>query len=1535
LGKGAIRPADTTLGVNHYRKKAADNLKRLVTEFPQFRAIGSVYHLLARLYEKPPLSIQDIDNKMPAKVSLGAVCSNWQYQPFQNDFKEFLKNKGQGLLTAESDKNYINWMIYDFPTNLAFDLFKNCQAVNGSVQFIGTAWATLGKFLSKKTIEFKPVNPDATEEEQIKVKLFNLAMTKWAALSAYNRALSSDFKELSTRGYVVYFAGLMLYQNEINPALAMKLFDQVIDMGQNQDENSPHEAAIKYIGFLMQEEKIDSSKYNWTKPYPVKCDGKCPLKKLRVYYKDKMHKPHVKRIWLGVADFFRGLEDNKIYQRSEQDLIHAYNIYSYIFRKMDVEGGWKYNPRKADIFWKMREIITEQMQNYRSLLKEVKSRRDIKEIRNKISFWSNKKNALSQYALNTVFAPGEIQKFLTSHQKFLSRNAIKKMKLRTVSLDKLRKDIVNIKSYALISSGEILADQAKDLFFQYQKAKGSRKEELRKQAKSAFEKAYKYFLGIMEEYPNSIYEYNSMIRILEFYCELPGSSDDSISKDKKLKEKEPVPYYYFIELATDKKTAKKKIYEGLKWGRKVRDSHLGNQWRKNAAAVINYLYMDKLEYKDPEYPFDPKKEESVQFKFKPQEIPENYRNYITDAKIYMKLFPEDENSPVFLYKIARIYLKYQHLEEARKYYKQILEDYCSNEVAYSASYDIFLTYKHQYYPPEKQTEFKEKRNSVIAELEKKKCGGDEKHRELMDMIAKLELNELVRTSRKSFDEAMEANEKKNNDPEKWKKALAHYEVLVKKILNQKPKNEEEKAERFRNLFGIYWNTYLAKKELGDFKGAIETLETIKRKKDVFAVAENKGYKEIIYYELAEAYTRAFDDKNAILMWRELAKTGPKGTWKIRKDDKVKKTKSSQFKFMAEEKIFWIYKARGKEYKQEMMEQGKKLVDIFDIGKRQYQTKFTIPEKDAYEKLATQINVKKDEVDKYFKVFWNCDSGNCQATVTDKKIYYQEMMFDLELSDAFEGRVSTITLKNALKEVEKMEDIYNRYLPLSKIFTEKTKDGKKIYLTASKYESMWKKRLNLIYQKASIWNRIVEKSRPGSASWTQAKEEYSKYLEQYKKLYEKNFSAQPQLNPGYAVIYYGEALIKFINEEYQTVQDPFPKKQPQAIGLYQDAQLELIELQKKVSGQSETLQKQVKKLNEKLEKAKQQYINEIKEFIDALQKIQAHQNKSKVLSQKDLLKYYNRFKKYNKKYPNFIKDLQKVGFQKALTKLILSQKDIKNYQKQIQKLSGNFSKDYPKQTKKYMDKFLPKMKKALAELKKQYSENPVALIDQLEKTYKKLVKITKTKPQLTFADLQQILQPLGQMAILSIMLPSNNALALTYNVSQSVKNRADSYSWYKEQKGYLRKQVAKIKADLLALKMRLLRYGIKFFKDAPYLEKLSKVEYQENPDAKLKEAGCPKVSKKEDLQCFLDYKRKNYYQRIYTLNEGNKTVEKEIIPLDKLKFEYTKTYEELHKIVKNENVSSKHIIEAYENYHKIISEGKGFGDIYEPKLELVK
>ncbi|MDA3862644.1 MAG: hypothetical protein PF689_02120 [Deltaproteobacteria bacterium] len=531
LGKGAIRPADTTLGVNHYRKKAADNLKRLVTEFPQFRAIGSVYHLLARLYEKPPLSIQDIDNKMPAKVSLGAVCSNWQYQPFQNDFKEFLKNKGQGLLTAESDKNYKNWMIYDFPTNLPFDLFKNCQAVNGSVQFIGTAWATLGKFLSKKTIEFKPVNPDATEEEQIKVKLFNLAMTKWAALSAYNRALSSDFKELSTRGYVVYFAGLMLYQNEINPALAMKLFDQVIDMGQNQDENSPHEAAIKYIGFLMQEEKIDSSKYNWTKPYPVKCDGKCPLKKLRVYYKDKMHKPHVKRIWLGVADFFRGLEDNKIYQRSEQDLIHAYNIYSYIFRKMDVEGGWKYNPRKADIFWKMREIITEQMQNYRSLLKEVKSRRDIKEIRNKISFWSNKKNALSQYALNTVFAPGEIQKFLTSHQKFLSRNAIKKMKLRTVSLDKLRKDIVNIKSYALISSGEILADQAKDLFFQYQKAKGSRKEELRKQAKSAFEKAYKYFLGIMEEYPNSIYEYNSMIRILEFYCELPGSSDDSISKD--------------------------------------------------------------------------------------------------------------------------------------------------------------------------------------------------------------------------------------------------------------------------------------------------------------------------------------------------------------------------------------------------------------------------------------------------------------------------------------------------------------------------------------------------------------------------------------------------------------------------------------------------------------------------------------------------------------------------------------------------------------------------------------------------------------------------------------------------------------------------------------------------------------------------------------------------------------------------------------------------------------------------------------------
>ncbi|MBU1239975.1 hypothetical protein KJ865_09715, partial [Myxococcota bacterium] len=1430
LSKGVIRPADTSLGVNHFRRKAEQHLKELIDNYPKFRAVGSAFHLLARIYEKPPFSEEDTEKKLPAKVSLGAVCSNWGFKPFKDDFKKILTARGLNHLSATALTDYKTWEITDFPSKLPFDVFATCKPVNGSTEFIGTAWATLGKYLSTKMLDFKAVDPALSDEEKTNVRLFNLALTKWSALSAYKRALGPEYKALSTRGYVVYFAGLMMYQNELNQALAMKLFDQVVRMGQNDDENSPHEAAIKYIGFLLQEERIDAAtgetKYSWKKPYPLKCEDKCPVQKLTTFFQGTEQQPHVKRIWVGVADFFRGFEENKLYQRSDEDLLHAYNLYDYVFRKMDREGGWRYNPDKPSIFWKMRDLILLQITKYNELRTQVKNQRDKNEVSKKLAYWKQKKSDLYAFAPNVVFRSNEVENFLTEHQKFLMDMRKRKNKVKSVALADLRRDIVNIKSFTLLSTGEVLADKAKDLFYRMKKAEGAEKNALKRKAQVAFKRAVEYYAGIMKDYPNSIYMYGAMVRILQFYCELP--MDGEAKKGKKYKA--VGPQYYLIDIAVGDKERHKAIYDGLKWGRKVRDSHLGNSWQKNAAVIINYLYEDQLAYKDPSYPFDPKKEKAAEVLFKKKEIPEKFTNYMEDASIYMKMYPKDKNSALFLYKMARIYLHYHHVEKARDLYRTILKNYCSHDTAYFASYDLFLSYKFQKVAAAQEKEFLSEREKNIKYLEKQQCGGDDKHRELMDMIAKLELSELVKNSKKMLDSAEKAKKEKKNDPGKWKKALAHYELLRRKMEGRKIPPKERDAY-YENLFGIYWSIYTCKKELEDAQGAIAVLEEIRRKKPILAIADAKGWKEYIFYELAEAYTKSFNDVKAEAMWAELTKTGPKGTWRIKKNKKLIRTGESQFRLMAEEKIFWIYKSRGKKYEKETLKQGEKLIEEFRTRKPLYKKKIFVAEATAYKDVAQALGMDENKSVTYYLLGWaGCTDGKCHFVVTDKSIHFREILFDMYVGMAFEDGASERDLERALERVKSMENAYEGYLPLSKIFRP-TSAGAKTYNSSKEYEAMWRTRLNLIYRKATIWKAIMEKNRRRPAKRAKAQESYRELLTEYRKLYEKSLTSTPQLNPQYAVINYGEALIAYVSDKYRTMKNPFKGLSTLPIDVYEEAQLALFVLQKKVSGKGEELNKRIKSLQEKIQKRQAEYIKEIQAYIAALQKLQ----KAATLSNKDKLKYYNVYKRFNGKYPKFLKDLQKVGVNKAISNLISAQKDIKGWAKQLEGLTKGWEKDFPASTKAYLKKYIPKARKSLKEVEKIFSGRSVAVFKTIKANFNALETIMKTKKNIDFNDLAAILNPLATLAAYSVAIASSEVVGTSLVTGQTLGGRADGYSWYKEQKGYLRKQVALIRGNLLALKMNLLYQGLRIFEKVPYLSQLSTSELEEKKDEKLKEA----------------------------------------------------------------------------------------------------
>ncbi len=1567
LSKGVIRPADTSLGVNYFRRKAEANLKELISDYPTFRAIGSAYHLLARIYEKPPFTEEDIKKSAPAKVSLGAVCSNWGYRPFTNSFKKILVEKGLLKLSATAFKEYNTWDIKEFPTKLPFDVFANCKTVKGSTEFIGTAWATLGKFLSNSEviIPFKTYDESLLAKEMAasgrggqnslskeemerelkgKIQQFNLTLTRWASLSAYKRALGAEYKDLTTRGYVVYFAGLMLFQMNLNPALTMKLLDRVVRMGQNEDKNSPHEAAIKYIGFVLQEERLDRTtlkpSYSWPAPYLLKCKDKCPLKKLVTYFKGREHLPHTKRIWLGVARAFHGLENNKLYYRSDEELRFAYALYDYIFRKMDREGGWRYNPDKPDIFWKMSQLIdliTTRTNEDTNLSDEEKQKR--------IASWRKKKADLYAFALNVVFRSDEVENFLTAHQQFLLQQAKRKIGVASPSLEKLRQAIVDIKSYTLFSTGYALAKKAREIFFQMKNAKGEEKNRLKRRAQEAFGRAIAYYRGIMRDYPNSIYMYRAMVNIMNFYKEDTTLEGEWKGKKSTLSG----PHYYLVDIALTPKEKKKAVYEGLKWSRSVRDSHLGTAWRKVAALVINSLYEEKLGLKNPPYPYDVKKESGPQIMYVKRDIPLHLRNYLSDAKTYMKMHPKDANSPIFLYRMARIYLAYGHIDMARKLYRTILEKYCSNYTAFRASQEMFASYEYEKVAPENEKKWLAEKEESIRYLKKQKCGGDEKHRELMARIANVALTKFRKRAEELHKEAMAAKKNGKNSLEKWEKVLAHYEVLRRKMETRTPTKKEEK-NYYDDLMQCYWAIYKCKKELEDAPGVVKVLEQIRKNKRLFQEADKWGVKQEIFYELADNYRKSFNDDKALAMWRELTKTGPKGTWRIATaKGKVNLARESSFKLEAEEQIFWIYKSLGKRGLQKTLKQGEKLIARYRTRKPLYK-QVTIPDsQEKYKALARALNIKEDTLSKFYRVFWTCKAGSCVARVVDNSMFFKEILFDLYLGKGFEALATESDLYKALARVKDMERAYERYVSLSRMFTPTGQQGE-TYTTRPEYGPMFQKRLRLLYRRATIYRAIMEKNRRNYARKEKARAKYREVLEEYRKLYEKNRAATPSHQTGYQVMNYGGALISYVWDMYEQVKNPFKGLSTLPITVYEESVIALKDLVLKTRGNKKSIIKKLDELEAKLNKREQEYRKEIYLYLQARKNLGSkYVNK---LSEKDYKKYRsyylknkNKYKAYHKDYKNIKKALKRKGLPRrqviltarkmAIENHINRQKDIKQWNEQFKRLDKKGAADSVSSRNDFLKKFLPKWEKAFKTVEKILKGQKLPNAQEIQTLLGEYKKALRAKKALSFKELRKIRTPLKDLAVLSVGIASKDAVSVVLKGAEYLGGEANVYNGYTKLKGYFRKRVATIRADLIALKMHLLYEGIKIFEKAPYPERRYVSMLDKNKSKLYQEAGCSFPGEKENKACFLKYKRKNFHKVLFTSKDSEGKERKEIVvPLDRFLEEYNKAFQQLKLLMTKEKVTSKYIRKAYNNYSRFNKGSGKLAPVVDPIIERV-
>jgi len=79
----------------------------------------------------------------------------------------------------------------------------------------------------------------------------------------------------------------------------------------------------------------------------------------------------------------------------------------------------------------------------------------------------------------------------------------------------------------------------------------------------------------------------------------------------------------------------------------------------------------------------------------PKRISKTARYWIQALEWHVKRLPESEHSPVMLYKIGEIFYLHGDFENARKYFRQIFDQYPKNDVAQYATYYHFETFRQK------------------------------------------------------------------------------------------------------------------------------------------------------------------------------------------------------------------------------------------------------------------------------------------------------------------------------------------------------------------------------------------------------------------------------------------------------------------------------------------------------------------------------------------------------------------------------------------------------------------------------------------------------------------------------------------------------------------------------------------------------------------------------------------------------------------------------------------------------------------------
>ena len=185
-----------------------------------------------------------------------------------------------------------------------------------------------------------------------------------------------------------------------------------------------------------------------------------------------------------------------------------------------------------------------------------------------------------------------------------------------------------------------------------------------------------------------------------------------------------------------------------------------------------------------------------------------------------------------------------------------------------------------------------------------------------------------------------------------------------------------------------------------------------------------------------------------------------------------------------------------------------------------------------------------------------------------------------------------------------------------------------------------------------------------------------------------------------------------------------------------------------------------------------------------------------------------------------------------------------------------------------------------------------------------------------------------LAWLSVLQPATDTVTSMLQNGRSMDNLARNYDFFKNYKGSLRQQVAVLKGELLALKLRLLYRGIKAFSEAPFTSMIAREDLK-NP-AEVAKSGCTQTKADELEDCYLAYRRKTYYESTYRVTLDGQSQDLAIIPQDRLTDEYNQTFTAFYELVEAEKLSTANIEEALAEYRDFTK--KKLRRSYQPEVE---